>query len=366
MGALTASGVGMWRRRTQISKVGPLLFALVAAGPMGVGAAQGQVRVKLATQAPDGSPWHRILEDMGHEWQQATDGRVRLVIYPGGVAGDDGAALRKIRHGQLQGTTLTGGLSDLDEAFNVFRIPFFFESTAEFFYVLERLTPLLEERLVEQGFVNLHWGYGGWLHIFSKRPTPSVAELKRLKMFSGDTDRMVRLWRQNGFNPVSLSSSDIMVGLQSGMIDGLPASPLIALAFQWFRHTSYMLDPGFAPLIGATLIEVDTWERLSEGDRAAILAASRRAGRRLAGEIPQKDQEALSEMIMRGLHVTRVDLAGGDGQWRSTADAFAEAFRAAMVPEDVLDLARLYRDEYRRRDTAGAGSPPPPVGSRDP
>ncbi len=31
-------------------------------------AAQQSVRVKFATLAPDGSPWHRILEDMGHEW----------------------------------------------------------------------------------------------------------------------------------------------------------------------------------------------------------------------------------------------------------------------------------------------------------
>ena len=347
----------MRRHRSRSLGIGALLVLVTSAGSAGEAAAQ-LVRVKLATQAPDGSPWHRILEDMGHEWQQATDGRVRLVIYPGGVAGDDGATLRKIRHGQLQGTTLTGGLADLDEAFNVFRIPFFFESTEEFFYVLDRLSPLLDQRLAEQGFVNLHWGYGGWLHIFSKRPTPSVAELKRLKMFSGDTDRMVRLWRRNGFNPVSLSTSDVMVGLQSGMIDGLPASPLIALAFQWFRHTSYMLDPGFAPLIGATLIDRETWERLSEGDRAAILEVSREAGERLADEIPQKDEEALSEMIMRGLQVIRVDLGSGDDEWRPTADAFAESFREAMVPEDVLDLALRYRGEYRRQNTAAAGSRP--------
>jgi TRAP-type C4-dicarboxylate transport system substrate-binding protein len=345
----------MWSHRDRVVRIGALLAVLATVTEA---AAQGQVRVKLATQAPDGSPWHRILEDMGHEWQETTGGRVRLVIYPGGVAGDDGATLRKIRHRQLQGTTLTVGLSDLDAAFNVFRIPFFFESTEEVFYVLDRLTPLLEERLAEQGFVNVHWGYGGWLHIFSNRPTPSVEDLRGLKMYTGATDRMVRLWRQNGFNPVSLSTSDIMVGLQSGMIDGLPASPLIALAFQWFRRTPYMLDPGFAPLIGATLIDVKTWEKLSESDRAAILAVSREAGDRLAEEIPRKDEEALSEMIMRGLQVIRVDLNGGDDRWRSTADDFAASFRAAMVPEEVFDLALRYRNEYRRRDTAAAGSQP--------
>ncbi len=323
-------------------------------------AAGQQSRIKLATLAPDGSPWHRILEDMGHEWRQASGGRVQLVIYPGGVAGDDRATLRKIRHGQLQGATLTvSGLAELDPAFNVFQIPLFFESIEEFFYVLDRLTPLLTERLEAQDLVVLHWGYGGWLHFFSKTPTRTVSDLKRLKMYAGaGDDRLVRLWRQNGYNPVVLSATDIMVGLQSGMIDGLPAPPLGALAFQWYRHTPYMLDPGFAPLIGATVIDRGAWAKLSDADHQALLVSAGRAGERLAAEIPQKDRESLSEMIMRGLQVIHVELGGAGDPWRAAAEAFAESFRATMVPDDVLDLALRYRAEYRR------GSPAAASGSR--
>lgn len=349
----------MWRNRQGVLRAAALAMACSLAFGPGVAPAQS-ARVKLATLAPDGSPWHRILEDMGHEWQQATDGRVRLVIYPGGVAGDDRATLRKIRHGQLQGATLTvKGLTELDDAFNVFQIPLFFDSVEEFFYVLERLSPLLSRRLEEQGLVALHWGYGGWLHFFSKTPTRTVSDLKRLKMYTGvGDDRMARLWRQNGYNPVVLSTTDIMVGLQSGMIDGLPAPPLGALAFQWYRHTPYMLAPGFAPLIGATVIDGRTWEKLSEDDRAALLESARRAGERLAAEIPEKDEESLSEMMMRGLEVIRVDVEGEADPWRAAAESFAQSFRTTMVPPDVLDLALQYRAEYRRTTPAPAGSSP--------
>jgi TRAP-type C4-dicarboxylate transport system substrate-binding protein len=348
-----------WRNKHRVLRVAGLAMACVVT--LGPDEAPAQrARVKLATLAPDGSPWHRILEDMGHEWQQATGGRVRLVIYPGGVAGDDRATLRKIRHGQLQGATLTvKGLTELDDAFNVFQIPLFFDSIEEFFFVLQRLGPMLNQRLEEQGLVTLHWGYGGWLHFFSKTPTRTVSDLQRLKMYTGaGDDRMTRLWRQNGYNPVALSTTDIMVGLQSGMIDGLPAPPLGALAFQWYRHTPYMLAPGFAPLIGATVIDKRAWEKLSEGDRASVLESARRAGDRLAVEIPEKDEESLAEMIMRGLHVINVDVEGEADPWRAAAESFAESFRARMVPEDVLDLALQYRAEYRRGAAAAAGSSP--------
>ena len=76
----------MWRHRHQAARAAALAMAcLVALGPDD--AAAQRVRVKLATLAPDGSPWHRVLEDMGHEWQQATNGRVRLVIYPRATIG---------------------------------------------------------------------------------------------------------------------------------------------------------------------------------------------------------------------------------------------------------------------------------------
>jgi TRAP-type C4-dicarboxylate transport system substrate-binding protein len=340
-----------------------LIVALAAACLVGLApdeAPAQRTRVKLATLAPDGSPWHRILADMGHEWRQSTDGRVRLVIYPGGVAGDDRATLRKIRHGQLQGATLTvTGLAELDDAFNVFQVPLFFASIEEFFFVLHRLGPLLAQRLEERGLVTLHWGYGGWLHFFSTTPARTVSDLKRLKMYTGaGDDRMTRLWRQNGYNPVVLSTTDIMVGLQSGMIDGLPAPPLGALAFQWYRHTPYMLAPGFAPLVGATVIDKRAWEKLSEDDRAALLESARRAGERQAVEIPEKDEESLAEMIMRGLEVIRVDVEGEANPWRAAAESFAESFRTSMVPEDVLDLALQYRAEYRRGPEAAAGSSP--------
>ncbi len=333
------------RRTMTLSAVAGCVF-LAAVSSL---AAQQRVRVKFATLAPDGSPWHRILEDMGNEWRQGTQDRVRLVIYPGGVAGDDQAALRKIRHGQLQGAALTvSGLSDLDPAFDLFLVPLFFESIEEFFYVLDRLGPVLAERLEERGFVLLNWVYAGWIHIFAKRRLQTVEELKRLKMYTGASDdELIQLWRQNGFNPVGLSPTDIMMGLQSGMIDGLPAPPLGALAMQWFKHVPYMIDPGFSPLMGAAVIDVGTWGKISEEDRATILEAAGRAADRLAVEIPLKDEESILEMEKRGLEVIRLRPGDEQDPWRATAESFAESMRRTMVPDEIFDLAVRYRAEYR-------------------
>ena len=63
---------------------------------------------KIATVAPDGSAWMREMRAAGDEIKAASEGRVELKFYPGGVMGSDATVLRKIRVGQLQGGAFTG------------------------------------------------------------------------------------------------------------------------------------------------------------------------------------------------------------------------------------------------------------------
>jgi TRAP-type C4-dicarboxylate transport system substrate-binding protein len=305
--------------------------------------------IKLATLVPDGSVWDKALRTMGAEWQAATAGRVGLRIYPGGVAGDEPAVVRKMRIGQLHAAALTvAGLADIDESFRVFAIPMFFQSYPELFHVIRRLEPELKRRVEAKGFVLLNWGHGGWVHFFTRTPVATVDDLRKLKIFvwAGD-DRAVQTWKANGFNPVALAATDILPALQTGMIDALPSPPLAANLLQWFRQTPHMADIGLGPLAGGTVITRQAWSRISEADRAAILAACQRTERRLEREIPGQDTSAVVEMRKRGLNVIAIRPEHA-GAWRAAAEDFARQMREKDVPRDILDLAVRERDAFRR------------------
>ncbi len=324
----------------------PLALVLLATGGW---AADGKVTIKLATLAPDGSAWHKILKEMGNEWRERTDGRVTLRIYPGGVAGDDPDMVRKIKIGQLQAGSLTvAGLGDIDPAFAAFSIPLFFDSEEEFNYVLEKLTDELRARAEAKGYILLHWGHGGWVHLFSNTPIRTVDDLKKVKLFTwaGD-DRVFQAWKRAGFRPVALAATDIITGLQTGLIDGLPTTPLYALSLQLFKHTDYMLEPGIAPLIGATVISKKAWNTISEQDRIVMMEAAERVQQRLMEEIPRIDLEAIEEMKKRGLVVLGVDSEESLTEWRKTAKILADEMSGTIVPEDVLQKALRHRAAFR-------------------
>lgn len=327
------------------------LLALAAAA-----GAQPPTVVKLATLVPDGSVWHKVLVEMGDGWTRDTQGRVTLRIFPGGVAGDEPDMVRKLRIGQIQASALTVmGLSDIDPSFLVFGIPMFFDSYDELLYVLDKMEPTFAKRLEAKGYVLLNWGHAGWVHFFTKQPVQTVAELKKQKIFiwAGD-DRMVQMWKANGFQPVALAATDILPGLQTGMIDALPTTPLAALSLQWFRTAPYMVDVGLAPLVGGLVITQKAWAKIPEADRARMLESCKRAETKLAAEIPNQDKTAVVEMQKRGLKVTHL-APEVSAEWRKVAESFASQMRGSMIPNDILDLALHERTAFRQ--SAGKRAP---------
>jgi len=306
-----------------------------------------QRAIKLATVVPEGSIWDKNLKQMAEEWKQATGGRVTLTIFGGASQGDEATVLRKMRLDALQAASLTGvGLGTLDSAFNVFDVPFFFESYDELNDVTAKLTPTIAKRLDAKGFVLLNWGHGGWTQLFTKRPVRTLADLKTIKLYtSAGNDRMVQWFKANGFQPRAMAMTDIMTGLTTGMIEGLPTPALAAQLFQWYRQTPYMLDIGLAPVVGASIITKKAWNAIPAADRPKLLESAAGVEKRLQADVPKQDQAAVAALMKSGVTVTKANGA----EWRTEADALAKTMRGEMVPPDIFDLATKARDEYRKR-----------------
>lgn len=303
---------------------------------------------KMATLAPQGSVWDTALREMAASWKQTSGGSVELRIYPGGVAGDEADVVRKMRIGQFQGAALTvTGLAEIEPAFRVFHIPMLFDSWGELDAVLAALRPDLERRLAERGYVLLFWGHGGWIHLFSRQPIESLADLKEQKLFvwAGDDDQ-VQQWRKAGFQPVPIAATDVSMAFQTRMIDVVPTPPVAALSFQWYRQTPYMLSLGLAPLVGGVIVAREAWEKVPTPTRDELLRAARAAEERLSREVPELDRGAVDEMRRRGLTVTEIG-ADESAAFARAAEEFAAAAREGRVPPDVLQTTREAIDGYR-------------------
>jgi len=227
---------------------------------------------KIATIAPDGTHWMEEMRKGADEIDKQTQGRVQIRFYPGGVMGNDSTVLRKIRIGQLQGGAITGGgLAEIYGDTQVYSIPFTFNSYAEVDYVRKRVDPLLIAGLKEKGFISFGISEGGFAYLMSKTPVAGVDDLKGHKVWVPEGDEISRAsFDAAHISPISLPLTDVLTGLQTGMIDTIASSTVGAIALQWYTQVKYLNDAPLMYLYGTMMVKRDQFEKLSPADQAVV------------------------------------------------------------------------------------------------
>jgi TRAP-type C4-dicarboxylate transport system substrate-binding protein len=341
----------MSKRRFSIkASLAALLVAIAVVMPAArLEAAEKTVRINLGTLAPRGSLYHQSLQAMAESWRQAAGGSVRLVIYPDGTQGGEADMVRLMRVGSLQAGLLTAvGLSDIEPAVSGLQnIPMLFRSLEEFERVNEQLRPSLEKRLADKGFVVLFWVDAGWVRYFSKAPVMTPDDLKRMKIFvwAGSPDQ-VSIMRRAGFTPVPLETSDILPGLQTGLITAAPLPPIFALAAQVDLRAPHMLNLNWAPLVGACVVKKDSWDKIPAGLRESLLKAAESAGKEIRASSHKESDRAVAAMQKRGLTVHEPSPEVVE-QWRKEAEKTYPDIRGHLVPSEVFDQVQQQIQEFR-------------------
>lgn len=326
-----------------------LLAAVIALAGVLSSADARQARVKLATLAPKGTSFHLILQEMGQAWRSAPDGGVRLTIFTDGTMGGEGDVVRRMGLGQLQaGLLTTSGLTEIDDRVSGLQnIPVAYQSYAEVDYVRERLGPKYAEVLREKGFVVLGWFDTGWVKIFSKERIERPADMKGGKVFivPGSPGTM-EIARSIGTQPVELEPTDVLVSLQTGLVNIAPAPPIYALAAQFYQPAPHMLDVNWLPLSGAIVISEKAWGQLTGAQQEVVSSSAAEACAQLTERARAEMQESIDAMVKRGLEVQQVE---GEllEEWTEFGVGLHPQIRGGVVPVEEFDEIMRLLEEYR-------------------
>ncbi len=307
-----------------------------------------KVTIKLGTMAPSGSTWHLLLKEMGARWAEASDGRVKLKVYAGGVAGNEADMMRKMRIGQLHAAAFTSlGLTQFTRAPQAISVPGVIADEEEWTHVFAEMQPLWNAEVEANGYVVLGWGDLGWVYMVVNKEVRSPVEMNGLKVFAWAGDpAAVESWRLAGFQPVVLSGTDVMQGLSTGMIEAFAATPMIAMTARWYERAPYMVKTAWGHLPGATIVSKKVWDRIPAEMRGQLAAIARDTSARVNAEVLRMQGEAIAAMKKRGLTLIELDEAG-QRAWGEMAEKAWPAIRGGVVSEADFDRVIEVRDAYR-------------------
>ena len=306
-----------------------------------------KIIVKMATLAPEGTDWHGMLIEMGQEWKKVTKGKVELRIYPGGVIGDERDMVRKMRIGQIHAAGIsTEGLTEIDSDFSAFYVPLAFQNEDDIKRVLEDMLPSLEKKIEEKGFKLLYIADLGWAYWFSNSKIKTPKDLKNKKIFTWAGDfKWAEIYKKAGFNPVPLASTDILSGLQTGLIDAISTMPLYALAQQSFGIANHMLDLKWGALMAGIIINQKTWNRIPKIYHNDLISAAQAIREKHLETNRTAEQQALEAMKQYGLtiHTPSDDEVF---QWKSEVKRMEPHLRGNVISSEIYDrVMKLTEDQ---------------------
>ncbi len=291
-----------------LTGIASLLLLVVSSGY----ANSPDYEIRFATIAPEGTTWMTIMHRMDNELREATDNNVGFRIYPGGVQGDEMDVIRKMRFNQIQAAGFTGnGLGEINPEFRVLDLPFMFQSKEEVDYITELFYSRIDSSFRERGYVLLGFTEVGYIYLFSRDPINSFDDLQSMRIWSWSGDLLANtMFEELGVTPVSLGLHEVIISLQTGMIDVVYCAPLAALSMQWNTRVSYMNLYPITNSNGAVLMVKSMFDRMPEEYQQALLEISRRNLRELTLSSREDNAAAIEQMEDSGLTL----LAGPDNE----------------------------------------------------
>lgn len=307
--------------------------------------------LKIATTAPEGTAWMQEMRRAAAEIAQRTAGRVEFTFFPGGVMGNDKSVLRKIRVGQLQGGALTGGaLADVYPDIWVYSLPFTLRSQAEADYVRSRMDGQMVEGLKRAGFVTFGLTDNGFAYLMSNRALAGPEDLKGQRVWTPEGDPVSQAaFAAVGVSPVALPLTDVLTGLQTGLVDTVASSAVGAIALQWHTRVSHLADVPLVYLTGGLVIDRKAFGRLGTADQKVTSEVLEAATERLNRQNRADGEAALRALRQQGIVFTSVSAADRQRWESAVASAMDDLARQGVFSTEMLRALRRHLEAYRGR-----------------
>ncbi len=259
-------------RRTLIA------LALAATLPL---AAQAQT-LKASDTHPAGYPTVVAVEMMGKKLEAATNGRIKIQMFPGAVLGQEKEVVEQTQLGAIQIARISlGVIGPVVPEVNVFNMPFVFRDIAHMRKVIDGAVG--EELMAKVSasparLVALGWMDGGSRSLYTKKPVRSPADLKGQKIRMMGNPLFVDTMNAMGGNGISMGYGEVFSALQTGVIDGAENNPPsmftsnhYSAGAKYYTQTNHLIIPEIL------VMSKVAFDKLSAADQALVKKLGREA-----------------------------------------------------------------------------------------
>ena len=327
-----------------------IVFALVLLFSVSPIFAQRKITIKMASPVPEKTPWGQCLNRIAADWKKITNGEVEIIIYHNRTAGREEAVVRNMRVNQLQAGVLgIFGLTEIAPEIMTVSCPFFIRNNDELDLVLEELKDELETKVNGKEFFTLAWAKVGWVKIFSKSPVLVPADLKKQKLGTiNEYEKLNQVFRSMGFQLVPVTVDELLISLNSPMVDAVYESPIAVGSTQIFGLANNMASINMAPFMGAIVINRRTWNAIPEKYKPQLLEVVKKEEAELDKLVRKFEEDMISLMENYGLKVNQLTPAQ-EQLWYDEVGRVMPTLIGSVFDKDIYNRIDTLLRDYRNK-----------------
>lgn len=330
------------------------VLALVSALPAAMLAASGAEaqqappvaattrQLSVATLAPAGSTWMRVLDSWNRELRRRTNKALGLRIFPGGVQGDETEVVRKMRSGRLDGGSMTAvGLSKIHRPALVFQMPGMFSSVDQLDRARTATAAENTAAFNTAGFQFMGWADVGFSRLFSRVPVTTPGQMAALHPYVWRDDLVTpAIYTEAHATAVPLQIPEVLTALQTNRIDSFFTSPVAAISLQWSQRVTHMTDLSVAVLVGATVFSNAAVNGLPADQQTVLRETATQFHNLLITNLRRDERAAVASMGTRNITVVQ---PAERAAWESLLDRARARLVGNIAPAEYVNRVRAAR-----------------------
>ena len=323
----------------QLPQMKTLFVALCAAigATAGVHAyAQAPIVIKFSHVVATDTPKGQAAERFKQLAEKATNGKVKVELYPNSQLYKDKEELEALQLGAVQ--MLAPSLAKFGplgvKEFEAFDLPYIFPTKTALYNVTEgEIGKSLLKKLEPKGITGLAYWDNGFKVMSANKPLHNPADFKGLKMRIQSSKVLDAQMRALGANPQVLAFSEVYQALQTGVVDGTENPPSNMYTQKMHEVQKHVTVSNHGYLGYAVIVNKKFWDGLPPDIRGQLEKAMREATT-FEKAIAQRDNDQALEAIKK---------AGKTQIYTLTVQEQAE-WRRALAPVQKAMEARIGKE----------------------
>jgi len=213
---------------------------------------------------------------------------------------------------------------------------------------LNKMDSFFRKGFEENGYVLLGWSEAGFVYLMSTLPISSVADLRKAKVWIWEDSPMSKaIFDEAGVRAIPLTVPDVLVGLQTGLVDVVYAPPTGAISLQWFTKIKYVTDVPLVYLAGGVVVKKDIFKQLPPTSQNFILESFQQQAGQLKWVTRNENRDALNVMVKNGVKIITPSKDQIDEYKRLSHNAIGH-IRGQTFSKKVLEEVNSHLEIFRR------------------